>query len=263
MDYVLDIGLRDLSTGKEITKRYEICKPLGKVEFTPVPYVTENSRVTIILPIEENQITLALDFLNGYASTIIDRKEKTFLMLALLYQYDSDSQGGNDPFIIIKNFATKTSNKHRNDDIKLAWVSIRLPTPQKQKTYLITEYPSLNFAVVDLALKKIGLDSLILVLDPHVNITGDFLNRIRMNTIQNFQIFNPIPFRLYDPKISGGFSMEITKNNGHFDREEYRYVSFYSRDYVTGKFWEAILFCCCYGNGLTFQHAKSTKQCCQ
>lgn len=55
-----------------------------------------------------------------------------------------------------------------------------------------------------------------------------------MNTIQSFQIFNPIPFRLYNPKISQMSTMDINKFNGHFDREEYKYISFYGKDYVFG-----------------------------
>lgn len=57
-----------------------------------------------------------------------------------------------------------------------------------------------------------------------------------MNTISNFQIFNPIPFRQYNPKFSGVENLEVTKNSGHFDREQYKYISFYGRDYVIGKF---------------------------
>lgn len=55
-----------------------------------------------------------------------------------------------------------------------------------------------------------------------------------MNTIEGFQVFSPIPYRQYNPMISQVKSFEINKNVGHFDREEYRYISFYSRDYVNG-----------------------------
>lgn len=232
LDYILDLLFIDLSTNEEITKRYEVCKPLGKVEFVTVPYVTETSRVTIILPIEETDIEISLDFLQNYATSILDRKEKTLLMLVLLYQADSSNKNTSDVFYQIKNFAIKTSNKYKHEDMKIAWVSIRLPSWSKMVQ--ISDFKALDFAIVDLALKKIGLDSLVLVLDSHTNITNEFLNRVRMNTIANFQIFNPIPYRLYNPKITKSNNLDINKNNGHFDREEYRYVSFYSKDYVNG-----------------------------
>lgn len=56
-----------------------------------------------------------------------------------------------------------------------------------------------------------------------------------MNTILDFQIFNPIPFRQYNPKISGTDNFDVNKNSGHFDRGQYKYISFYGRDYVFGK----------------------------
>lgn len=66
IDYIVDLGFRNLHTGKEVIKRFEVCKPLGKVEFIPAPYVTENVRVTILLPVEEMEGELAHDFLINY-----------------------------------------------------------------------------------------------------------------------------------------------------------------------------------------------------
>ncbi|KAJ8928907.1 hypothetical protein NQ314_018478 [Rhamnusium bicolor] len=260
MDYTLDLGFRDLNTGKEVIKRFEVCKPLGRVEFIPVPYVTENTRVTILLPIQETEVQLAMEFLTNYATLIMDRKEKTFLMLVLLYQYNSESKGAGDVFGDIKAFATKAMSKYKNDDVKIAWVSIRLP--EVPNPLYIEETKSLNFAIVDLALRKVGLDSLTLVLNVYCNITVDFLNRVRMNTILNFQIFSPIPFRQYNPRISQYKDLELNKNAGHFDREEYQFISFYGRDYVTAStnqkmFWipqDLLDFCYLFLARKKYQH---------
>ncbi|KAG5891796.1 hypothetical protein JTB14_006188 [Gonioctena quinquepunctata] len=230
MDYTLDLAFRNLNNGKEIVKRFEVCKPLGNIEFIPVPYVTENTRVNIIFPIQETELSLALQFLTSYAKLVMDAKEKTFLLLILLYQYNSSSKGSDDIFKDIKDFATKATSKYKDDDAKIAWLSIRLP--DVPKPLYVEENRALSFAVVDLALKKIGLDSLTLILNVYCNITVDFLNRVRMNTISNFQIFSPIPFQQYDPKISQNSNLEVNKNSGHFDREEYNFLSFYGRDYV-------------------------------
>lgn len=162
--------------------RFEVCKPLGQVEFIPIPYVTENTRVTVLLPIQETEVELAMEFLTNYAALIMDRKEKTFLMLVLLYQYNSESKGNNDIFGEVKNFATMAMNKYKNDDVKIAWVSIRLP--EASKPLYVEEYKSLNFAFVDLALRKIGVDSLTLILNIYCNITIDFLNRVCFESFQ-------------------------------------------------------------------------------
>ncbi|XP_076255911.1 chondroitin polymerizing factor isoform X1 [Rhynchophorus ferrugineus] len=233
MDYIFDLGFRDLHTGKEVVKRYEVCKPLGNIEFIPAPYVTENTRVTIILPIEEDKVHIGMHFLESYGAAIMDKKEKTFLMLVFLYQYNSSSKGSTDKFQLVKDFVNKATTKYKNDDAKAGWVSIRLPESQTPLTFENTK--ALRYAVVDLALKKIGLNSLNLILDVYSNITIDFLNRIRMNTIENYQIFSPIPFRQYDPLISLYPRLDVNKMSGHFDREEYKYISFYGRDYVAAR----------------------------
>lgn len=56
-----------------------------------------------------------------------------------------------------------------------------------------------------------------------------------MNTIEKFQVFSPIPFRQYNKKASEYTKLEVNKNAGHFDREEYKYISFYGRDYIEGE----------------------------
>lgn len=132
--------------------------------------------MTILLPIQETEITRATSFLTTDMTRIMDRKEKTFFMIVLLYQYNSESKGPADVFGGIKNIVTQTASKYKNVDIKIAWVSIRLP--QSEKPIYVQDNQALRFGIVDLALKKVGLDSLVLYLDPHCNITVDFLNRV-------------------------------------------------------------------------------------
>ncbi|KAL3270544.1 hypothetical protein HHI36_021082 [Cryptolaemus montrouzieri] len=231
MDYILDLEFYDISSSKAVKKRFEVCKPLSKVEFLQVPYVTENRKVTVFFIIQEHEVKEAKIFLHNYLSILTDKKDKNFLMLVLLYQNVSISQGKNDVFHEIKNFARKTSPLFK-DELKVAWVSIRLPS----RNYVSSiDVKALNFAAVDLALKKVGVDNLILILDSYCNVTRDFLNRVRLNTIENFQVFSAIPFRQYDPRVSEYPKLEINKNCGHFDREEYKYVAFYGRDYVRAR----------------------------
>jgi len=46
-----------------------------------VPYVTENTRVNILLPVHTNEKEDAFHFLKQYKQICIDKKEKTMLML--------------------------------------------------------------------------------------------------------------------------------------------------------------------------------------
>lgn len=56
-----------------------------------------------------------------------------------------------------------------------------------------------------------------------------------MNTISEYQIFFPIPFVQFNPKISERDDFDVNKNVGQFDTNEYNYFSFYGRDYVKSK----------------------------
>lgn len=49
-----------------------------------VPYVTENTRVHILLPVRTNEKEDAFQFLKQYKQICIDKKEKTMLMLVSL-----------------------------------------------------------------------------------------------------------------------------------------------------------------------------------
>lgn len=81
MDYILDLEFIDTNTDKELIKRVEVCKPLGKVEILPVPYVTENTRINIILTVDLLNKQAALNFLEQYALDCMEKKYKTFLMV--------------------------------------------------------------------------------------------------------------------------------------------------------------------------------------
>lgn len=61
-----------------------------------------------------------------------------------------------------------------------------------------------------------------------------------MNTIQGYQIYSPIGFMMYPCKFAGFCkeceSCDVSQSSGYFDKANYDVVSFYSRDYVQGKF---------------------------
>lgn len=81
MDYILDVAFNEVATGQEVIKRIEICKPLGKVEIMPVPYVTENTRINVIVTIDLRKKQDSLNFMEHYAQDCMEKKYKTFLMV--------------------------------------------------------------------------------------------------------------------------------------------------------------------------------------
>jgi chondroitin polymerizing factor/chondroitin polymerizing factor 2 len=61
-----------------------------------------------------------------------------------------------------------------------------------------------------------------------------------MNTIVQWQIFSPIPFSEFHPDVVYQDSdrppeLDINKKYGHYDRENFKHISFYLKDYLAGE----------------------------
>lgn len=200
----------------------------------------------MILPTFEHDIESTIDFVDRYEKICMMNQENIFMMLVLLYNPNSPNKGEQDRFYRLKNLALGLSEKYKNDNSRIAWVSIRLPpefaTHNVSDVMLSSVYGSneiLSLAVTDLALRKIGLESLIMLCSNTITFKTDFLNRVRMNTIQGFQIYSPIGFMMYPCKFTRLCreceSCDVSQSSGYFDRFNYDVTSFYSRDYVEGK----------------------------
>ena len=80
IDYLLDISFTS-NTENNINKRIQVSKPLGKVEILPVPYVTENSRINMIIIVDSTKKDETLDFLTNYSDVCMNKKDKIHLTL--------------------------------------------------------------------------------------------------------------------------------------------------------------------------------------
>lgn len=224
--------------------RFEIVKPLGLVEIVPSPYVTESTRITLFLTVFEHQIDESINFVNRYEKICMENPDNTFLMLIFMYRVNSSNKGIDDVFFRLKNLALNLTEKYKIDGSRVHWVSIRLPIEfsesyKPEDSVLNTIYGRneiLSLAVTDLALRKIGLESLVMLCSNSMIFRSDFLNRVRMNTIQSFQIFSPIGFMQYPCSWSSICkeceTCDVGQGYGYFDRANYDVIAFYSRDYV-------------------------------
>ncbi|XP_058975095.1 chondroitin sulfate glucuronyltransferase [Musca domestica] len=253
MDYRIHLLLRDTGRLSALTQRgpeiknFQIVKPLGRVEVVPSPYVTESTRIAILVPTFEHQMEEALQFINQYERTCMRNQDNTFLLMIFMYRTESASKGDNDPFKVIKTLALDLSSKYKSDGSRIAWVSVRLPQVLSESSatediMLSSVYGRneiLSIAVADLALPKLGLDSLVLMASNSISFKPDFLNRVRMNTIQGFQVYSPIGFMMYPCKLAGFCkeceTCDVSQSTGYFDKWNYDIVSFYSRDYVQAR----------------------------
>ncbi|ETN62052.1 chondroitin synthase [Anopheles darlingi] len=244
MEYRLLLNFYDRKRKRMRTRSFEVIKPISLIEIVPSPYVTESTRVAILLPVLEHQVQETEQFLESYERTCMDSQDNTFLMLIFFYRADTPSKGDEDVFLPLKNIALAVTEKHKQDGSRVAWVSIRLPPELSGKfddnhryySSMYGQHGRLAFAAVDLALRKIGLESLVMLCSNAATFRSDFLNRVRMNTIQGFQVFSPIGFNMYPCEWTGLCkpceNCDVGQGIGYFDRHNYDVVSFYSNDYV-------------------------------
>lgn len=65
---------------------------------------------------------------------------------------------------------------YQKDDNRVAWVSIKLPYSENRAVVEAL----LDFALVDIALKKFNSDSLILLSSPNMEMRTEYLNRVNI-----------------------------------------------------------------------------------
>lgn len=75
------------------------------------------------------------------------------------------------------------------------------------------------------------------MIDIHANISGDMLNRCRMNAITGWQAFFPVPFAQYNSEIApeAKEDIEVKAAAGHFDIYSFDEACFYHIDYMTAR----------------------------
>lgn len=244
-DYILHLTFSPRGSTDKVIKSFEVVKPLGSVEIVQSPYVTESTKITLILPIFEHQVADSTDFIIRYQKMCLESRENTFLMIVFLYDADTGVKQQEDSFLSLKNLALSLTETYKSDGSKIAWVSVRLPETVKldpKEMLLNSVYGKrelLSLAVTDLALRKIGLDSLVMLMPNSARFYPDFLNRVRMNTIQSFQIYSPVGFTNYPCKFTSFCkecdACDVSQASGYFDMHNFDVLAFYGKDYVDGK----------------------------
>jgi len=226
MEYMLDLALKDIHTNAEVLKRVELMRPLSNVEIVPMPYVTENTRVTIVVPVTMSERDTLVSFFDAYARNCLDTGDNTYLYIVFLYDADDTENGEQDGFGVLKSMVNYYENKYSNG-AKLSYISLH-------------PHFTSQFTIMDKVKEKMLPSTLILLGSAGMELSAEFLNRVRMNTIQGWQVFFPIGFTEYKPNLiykekPYPTTVEVKKDVGHFDKRSYDHASFYLSDYATGR----------------------------
>lgn len=246
MEYVLDLAL-EASTQKDrsqvIAKRVSLLRPLSAVEIIPMPYVTEATRVQVILPVTAAERDLVGSFLDAYASNALDARDNALLTFLFVYDpFDAQRVSQADVFAGAKAMIGEVERRY--GDVKIPWISVKTEVASQVK-------------LMDIISKKHPVDTLFFLAGAGTEVNGDFLNRCRMNAISNWQVFFPVHFQEFSPAVvsrggggggeqqpsAGGAAAAASSfgggaeslRDGHFDRHVFDEACFYNSDYMTAR----------------------------
>ncbi|ELT90607.1 hypothetical protein CAPTEDRAFT_220988 [Capitella teleta] len=220
MDYVLDLLLWDKVSHSTVQRRVYLMRPLEAVEIIPMPFVTENTRVNIVIPVTVKDREGVMAIIDSFAHICLESGDNAYLFVIFIYEDDTSSD---DVFSVLKSMITFYENKYRNG-AKISWSSLRSAQPSQ-------------YTVLDMAARKFSPDSLILLCSPGMILSIEFLNRVRMNVVLEWQVFFPIGFRQFKPNLIFSekpypTTIDIKRGVGRFELHNYAIASFYNADYI-------------------------------
>lgn len=226
MEYTLDLQLEAFNQkghSRSIIKRVHLMRPLSRTEIIPMPYVTEATRVHIIIPLTLQDRDRVNHFLEVFASNAFETSENAVLTFLFIYDpLEAQQVNQNDIFAGVKTQINTYERKYPT--VKIPWISVKTETPFQIK-------------FMDIISKKHPVDTLFLLADANTNVNSEFLNRCRMNSINNWQVFFPVHFQDYKAEVAyqnppAPVTGDLVKDAGHFDRQLFDEACFYNSDYM-------------------------------
>lgn len=230
MEYTLDMEVISKNR-QDVTqiKRVHLLRPLGKVEILPMPYVTENSQIHLILPLYENEVNDFVNFMEGFAKTVLETSDNSYLFVVFVHQMNQSGKGNGDPFSVPKRLIDYHLNNHPSRKGTITWKV--LESDDKGRS---------EIAVMDHVVRDLQPSDLVSVCSVGMEMDIDYLNRVRMNTVPSVQVFFPISYWQYKQNLvyeqyPYPLGIELGQKYGHFDVESYEQSSFYMSDYTSSR----------------------------
>ncbi|RVE57752.1 hypothetical protein OJAV_G00202270 [Oryzias javanicus] len=226
MEYTLDLQLEVVNQkghSRSITKRVHLVRPLSLIEIIPMPYVTEATRVHVIIPLTLDDRSFVTRFLEVFASNAFETSENAVLTFLFIYDpVEAQHVSQNDIFAGVK--AQINAYERKFPAVKIPWISVKTETPAPIK-------------FMDIISKKHPVDTLFFLAQVSTNVNAEFLNRCRMNSINNWQVFFPIHFQEFNADVAyhnqpRPATVDLVKDAGHFDRRSFDEACFYNSDYM-------------------------------
>ncbi|XP_055140557.1 chondroitin sulfate glucuronyltransferase isoform X2 [Symphalangus syndactylus] len=242
MEYTLDLLLECVTQRghrRALARRVSLLRPLSRVEILPMPYVTEATRVQLVLPLLVAEAAAAPAFLEAFAANVLEPREHALLTLLLVYGPREGGRGAPDPFLRVK--AAAAELERRYPGTRLAWLAVRAEAPSQVR-------------LMDVVSKKHPVDTLFFLTTVWTRPGPEVLNRCRMNAISGWQAFFPVHFQEFNPALSpqrsppgppgagpdppsppGADPSRGAPIGGRFDRQASAEGCFYNADYLAAR----------------------------
>uniref|UniRef100_A0A3Q3K8W3 Hexosyltransferase n=1 Tax=Monopterus albus TaxID=43700 RepID=A0A3Q3K8W3_MONAL len=135
MEYILDLALEAYTQkgrSQVIAKRVNLLRPLSAVEIIPMPYVTEATRVQVILPVTAQDQDYVGNFLDMYVMNTLDTHDNVLLTFLFIYDpFDAQRVSQTDVFAGIKAMIGEVEKRY--GDVKIPWISVKTEVPSQVK----------------------------------------------------------------------------------------------------------------------------------
>lgn len=242
MEYTLDLLLEAVTQRghrRALARRVSLLRPLSRVEILPMPYVTEATRVQLVLPLLVAEAAVAPAFLEAFAASVLEPREHALLTLLLVYGPREGGRGALDPFLGVK--AAAAELERRYPGTRLAWLAVRAEAPSQVR-------------LMDVVSKKHPVDTLFFLTTVWTRPGPEVLNRCRMNAISGWQAFFPVHFQEFNPTLApqrsppgppgagpdppsppGADPSRGAPVGGRFDRHASAEGCFYNADYLAAR----------------------------
>ena len=227
MEYTMDMEMYGKNRqDKPQQKRVHLLRPMGKVEIVPMPYVTENAQIHLILPLYENEVGDFSNFMEWFAKTVLETSDNSYLYIVFVHEKSHSSKGNGDPFAMSKRVIDYHLSNHPSRKGTVTWKVLEKYNSERSE-----------ISVIDHVIHDIQSADLVCVCSVGMEIDIEYLNHVRMNTIPNVQVFFPISYWQYKQNLVYEEypyppGIELGQKYGHFDVESYEHCSFYMSDYA-------------------------------
>lgn len=204
----------------------------GLVEIIPMPFVSDQVKLFLIVIVHDDEQEALNYFLERSSQSIFEheRREKLEVLLTHIVNNKEDFSKSQQWF---------DSARQKIEQISINQTNCLIT----YHTILMTNNSIRSFdettMVLDFFQRRLRPNALIFVTNPFVDVETDFLSRCRLNVIEHTQIFFPIAFYQYHPKIialhmnvTNPNNIELHKSHGWFNAFAFNQIGVYISDYV-------------------------------